>query len=300
MVSSMFRFVPECSQPTAKDIKEFVDVLKPIKHLVVMTGAGVSTESGIPDYRSPKVGQYARTDYRPVLHGDFMRSLAVRKRYWSRNYVAWPRFSASQPNETHQTIANWEKSERFTWLITQNVDGLHTAAGSKMLSELHGCSRRVICMNCHSLYNRQTIQEWIEKENPNWCIEEIGELAPDGDCDIPDKAINNFNLPTCPKCGPKSILKTDVVFFGDFIDPKIHDKCYNVVENCSGMLVLGSSLTVLSGYRYVEQAYQRCVPILIVNIGPTAADHLATVKLSAKSSDVIRYVPNLIVFRKYN
>uniref|UniRef100_A0A8R1TMY2 Deacetylase sirtuin-type domain-containing protein n=1 Tax=Onchocerca volvulus TaxID=6282 RepID=A0A8R1TMY2_ONCVO len=293
MMPSLFRFVPECAQPTDGNIKEFVDVLKTIRHLVVMTGAGISTESGIPDYRSPKVGQYARTDHRPVLHGDFMQSLVVRKRFWTRNFVAWPRFSASQPNVTHQIIANWEKSKRFTWLITQNVDGLHTAAGSKMLSELHGCGRRVICMNCHSLYDRQIIQEWIQKANPNWCLEEIGELAPDGDCDIPDKAVDNFNPPVCPKCGPKSILKTDVVFFGGFIDPEIQSKCYDMVKSCDGLLVLGSSLTVLSSYRYVQQAFEQSTPILIANIGPTAADDLATVKISAKCSDIIKHVSNL-------
>ncbi|KAM3720888.1 NAD-dependent protein [Dirofilaria immitis] len=293
MPSSIFRFVPECAQPKDGDIREFMDVLKAIKYLVVMTGAGMSTESGIPDYRSPKVGQYTRTDHRPVLHADFMQSLAVRKRYWARNYVAWPRFAASQPIETHRTIADWEKSKRFTWLITQNVDGLHTAAGSKMLSELHGCGRRVICMTCSSIYNRQMIQEWIQKANPNWFIEEIGELAPDGDCDIPDKAVHNFNLSLCPKCGPKSILKTNVVFFGGFIDPEIHQKCYNMVKSCDGMLILGSSLTVRSSYRYVEQAYEQSASILIVIIGPTDADHLATLKISAKCSDIIKHVPNL-------
>ncbi|MCP9260562.1 NAD-dependent protein deacylase [Dirofilaria immitis] len=274
MPSSIFRFVPECAQPKDGDIREFMDVLKAIKYLVVMTGAGMSTESGIPDYRSPKVGQYTRTDHRPVLHADFMQSLAVRKRYWARNYVAWPRFAASQPIETHRTIADWEKSKRFTWLITQNVDGLHTAAGSKMLSELHGCGRRVICMTCSSIYNRQMIQEWIQKANPNWFIEEIGELAPDGDCDIPDKAVHNFNLSLCPKCGPKSILKTNVVFL---VDSSIQKFTKNVIT-C---------------YRYVEQAYEQSASILIVIIGPTDADHLATLKISAKCSDIIKHVPNL-------
>lgn len=293
MSSSLLRYVPECSQPSKESIKEFLDVLRAMKHLVVVTGAGISTESGIPDYRSPKVGQYARTDYRPILHQEFMNSLAARKRYWTRNYVAWPRFSASQPNEIHKAVADWERSERFSWLITQNVDGLHSAAGSKMLSELHGCARRVVCMQCSAVYERGTVQEWMQKANPNWCVEEIGELAPDGDCDIPDKAMANFVLPSCPQCGPKSILKTDVVFFGEFIHPAIHDQCSRVVDRGDGLLVLGSSLTVLSGYRYVEQAYQRSKPILIVNIGPTEADDLATVKISAKCSDIIKHVRTL-------
>ncbi|VDN34308.1 unnamed protein product, partial [Gongylonema pulchrum] len=288
---SLLRFVPEYTPPSKENIREFLDVLKTVKHLVVMTGAGISTESGIPDYRSPKVGQYARTNHRPVMHQDFMNSLYIRKRYWTRNYVAWPRFSASQPNETHKTIANWENSERFKWLITQNVDGLHTAAGSRKLSELHGCGRRVVCMQCKVVYPRETVQKWMEEANASWCVEEIGELAPDGDCDIPEKAVHNFNLPKCPSCGPKSILKTDVVFFGGFIDPAVHEKCSEMVDAADGLLVLGSSLTVLSGYRYVEQAYRRSIPILIVNIGATDADQIATVKISAKCSDVIKHVP---------
>lgn len=164
-MSSIFRFVPETLPPSQEAIQEFLNILSGVKHLTVLTGAGISTESGIPDYRSPKVGQYARTDHRPIFHQEFMRSIGARRRYWSRNYVAWPRFSASQPNETHKKIAEWEKSPRFKWLITQNVDGLHSRAGSRKLTELHGCALRVRCMNCNEIYDRKTVQDWIDADN---------------------------------------------------------------------------------------------------------------------------------------
>lgn len=287
---SVLRFVPEYAPPAKDVINKFLDILYGFKRFVVLTGAGISTESGIPDYRSEKVGQYARTSYRPVDYFDFMNSEKWRKHYWARNTVAFRRNSQSQPNSIHKAVASWENSNRFSWLITQNIDGLHTLAGSQKVTELHGCGRRVKCMKCERLYTREEVQKWIITANPNWFIDEIGTSEPDGDADISDHAENVFNLPLCPHCGRGSILKTDVVFFGDCVPAAASGKCFQEVEECDGLLVLGSSLVVNTGTQYVHQAYLRGVPILIVNIGPTEGDHIATMKISARCSDVVKHI----------
>ncbi|VDM47368.1 unnamed protein product [Toxocara canis] len=289
-MSSLLRFVPECPQPSKDIVKRFCDAVLSVGRFVVLTGAGISTESGIPDYRSEKVGQYARSKHRPIDYQTFMKSERSRRRYWARNAIAWTRFSQSKPNATHYAIANWEKSDRFKWLITQNVDGLHRMAGSQMLTELHGSGHRVRCMNCKEIFPREEVQQWIMDANKNWYVSEIGEIAPDGDIYIPEESIESFNLPYCPHCGPDSILKTDVVFFGDCVPKDTVDKCYEKLEDCDGILVLGSSLMVMSGYRFVYQASLRSMPIFIVNIGPTRADHLATMKIAARCTDIVKNI----------
>uniref|UniRef100_A0A0N5APN8 Deacetylase sirtuin-type domain-containing protein n=1 Tax=Syphacia muris TaxID=451379 RepID=A0A0N5APN8_9BILA len=292
-MSSLLRFVPRCQQPSEDAVKRFLDALHDVDRFVVLTGAGVSTESGIPDYRSEKVGQYARSKHRPINHNVFMASELSRMKYWARNFIGWSIFSKCEPNINHYEMAKWESSSKFVWLITQNVDKLHTKAGSKMLTELHGCGHRVRCMQCQRIYPREDVQNWIAENNPNWTVDKIGEVAPDGDIELSDEAIKSFKLPFCPHCGPKSILKTDVVFFGDFVPRKTVDFCYEKINECDGLLVVGSSLTVMSGYRFAYHASQRKIPIFIVNIGLTRADNLATVKLSARCSDVIPYISML-------
>lgn len=203
----------------------------------------------------------------------------------------------------------------FNWLITQNVDGLHTIAGSKKVSELHGCSKQVICMTCRRKYSRfvslrnanpaasrDSIQETLLKLNPDWQVKQLGELAPDGDMnvEISDNALANFNLPFCINCGERSILKTDVVFFGGNVPRQVCDECYDKVgryssfvissfqlDSADAMLVLGSSLSVMSGYRFVYYAETR-MPVAIVNIGSTRADNLATLKIDGQCSDVLQ------------
>jgi len=256
-----------------------------VEKLLLITGAGISTESGIPDYRSD-LGQYKRT-IRPITHQEFMASAEWRQRYWARNYTAWPVFGSAPYNRTHKALAEFEKDERFLWLITQNIDGLHSAAGSTKLTELHGCARKVVCMSCNTKYPRDIMQMWISKLNPNWNVAEIGELRPDGDVQIPEETLRTFKVPECPSCGPGSILKTDVVFFGDSVDLGVVKHCYDQVQECSGLMVLGSSLTVMSGFRFVQEAYLRDVPIIIVNIGPTRADYLASLKIEARCSEIV-------------
>ncbi|TKR82856.1 hypothetical protein L596_016530 [Steinernema carpocapsae] len=289
-MNALTRFVPQCAPVVKKDLHRFIDELAGIDKLLVLTGAGLSTESGIPDYRSEGVGQYARTSNRPITHQEFFKSADRRRRYWARNFVAWPRFSSASCNDSHHALAELERFGRISWLITQNVDGLHGLAGSEKLTELHGSGRFVVCQSCDERFSRFDVQNWLHDLNPNWTIREIGEMAPDGDVEISDSALESFNMPYCPSCGPDSILKTDVVFFGDNVRRCVVDFCYEKIDECDGILVLGSSLSVMSGYRFVYQASLRKLPILIVNIGPTRADHLATVKLSAKCSEIVTQI----------
>ncbi|KAE9549509.1 hypothetical protein FO519_007273 [Halicephalobus sp. NKZ332] len=284
------RFIPKSLPVSPEKLKEFTSVLKSLDKILVMTGAGISTESGIPDYRSKGIGIYSRNKNRPMTIQEFLGSERNRRRYWARNYVAWPYFNSAKCNETHFKLAEWENDDRFLWLITQNVDRLHSEAGSKKVTELHGCSKVVECLGCKDIFDRSTVQEWFMNLNSNWTIDKIGEMRPDGDVEISDSALDSFRIPDCPNCGHGSILKTKVVFFGDNVSRKVVNHCYQMTDECEGLLVLGSSLTVMSGYRFVHQAHLRGVPILIVNIGPTRGDEFATVKLDAKCTEIMKHL----------
>ncbi|CAD5229072.1 unnamed protein product [Bursaphelenchus okinawaensis] len=287
MTSALTKFVPKAPPLNFEILKEVQRFIDQSKSIVFITGAGISTESGIPDYRSEGVGVYARSKHRPIQYQELMTNEYWRRRYWSRNYVAWNGFNQAKPNITHQSMADWEQSCRFNWLITQNVDALHTMAGSERITELHGCAKKVICTECKTIYSRAEIQDLIIKLNPDWNVEEVGEMRPDGDVEIPDSALSNFRIPYCLHCGERSILKTNVVFFGENVPLKEVDLCYEKVDNCDLMVVLGSSLSVMSSYRFVHHASLKQLPIVIINIGPTRADNLATIKLPAKAFEVV-------------
>ncbi|KAK5969924.1 NAD-dependent protein deacetylase [Trichostrongylus colubriformis] len=286
MSSTLSRFVPAFQPPSSDLIKKFIDHVASIDRLLVLTGAGVSTESGIPDYRSKGIGLFERSNQRPITIQEFVSTESARKRYWSRNFLAWPNFSSAQCNAAHRAIASWERSNKFVWLITQNVDGLHAKAGSNLLTELHGCGLRVKCMDCGDLTKREDHQSRMEKLNAEWMKEHIaGEIRPDGDVDLPEGAHEGFVIPSCQKCG--GILKTDVVFFGDNVGRDDVDLCYEKVEQCTGVLVLGSSLTVMSGFRFAYHASLMGKPVLIVNIGPTRADTFAEMRISAPVTEIV-------------
>ncbi|PIO73565.1 transcriptional regulator, Sir2 family [Teladorsagia circumcincta] len=241
---------------------------------------------GIPDYRSEKVGLYERTDYRPVTIQEFLGSESARKRYWSRNFLAWPNFSRATCNAAHRAIASWERSDKFVWLITQNIDGLHSKAGSNMLTELHGCGLRVKCMGCGEMTKREDLQPRMEELNADWMkAVTAGKVRPDGDVELEEGAHETFVLPECQKCG--GILKTDVVFFGDNLNPDDMDTCYEKVEECTGVLVLGSSLTVMTGFRFPYHASLMGKPVFVVNIGPTRADSFAEMRISAPVTEIV-------------
>uniref|UniRef100_A0A8D8ME66 NAD-dependent protein deacylase n=1 Tax=Cacopsylla melanoneura TaxID=428564 RepID=A0A8D8ME66_9HEMI len=277
-------FVPQHKPVIESDITKLKQFIQNHKKILVVTGAGISTESGIPDYRSEGVGLYARSDKRPVQFQDFLQSKSVRTRYWARNFFGWPRFSSFLPNQNHYTLKQLEDDGKLLYVITQNVDGLHYKAGNKKVVEMHGTAFRVICLSCDYEIDRHKFQKTLEELNPNISIESQ-EMRPDGDVEISEETMASFHVPQCPHCNGN--LKPHIVFFGDNIPRHRMDKIDSLVEASDGVLVLGSSLTVYSGYRIMLEAADRHLPIAIVNIGPTRADKLATLKIDARCSQVL-------------
>nr|5OJ7_A Chain A, NAD-dependent protein deacylase [Xenopus tropicalis]5OJN_A Chain A, NAD-dependent protein deacylase [Xenopus tropicalis] len=279
--------VPACPPPNPHQVEQLQDFVSQSQRLFVMTGAGISTESGIPDYRSEGVGLYSRTERRPIQHSEFVQSQAARRRYWARNFVGWPSFSSHEPNSAHVNLCKWERAGRLHWLVTQNVDALHTKAGQCRLSELHGCTHRVICLGCQTVTKRSELQERFLNLNPSWNEQAHG-LAPDGDVFLTDEQVSDFQVPACTKCG--GILKPQVTFFGDTVNRGFVFSIYEQMKQADAMLIVGSSLQVYSGYRFALNAKELHLPIAILNIGPTRADHLAKVKVSARCGDVLPHI----------
>ncbi|XP_007440172.1 NAD-dependent protein lipoamidase sirtuin-4, mitochondrial [Python bivittatus] len=272
-------FVPASPPPDAVAIEKLQAFVVRCHRLFVLTGAGISTESGIPDYRSEGVGLYARSDRRPVQHTEFLRSAAARQKYWARNFVGWPQFSSHQPNVAHRALSNWERQGKLHWLVTQNVDALHTKAGSQRMTELHGCTHRVVCLSCGARVSRVQLQEHFEALNPTWTAEAHG-VAPDGDVFLPEEQVRHFQVPSCSRCG--GVLKPDVTFFGDNVCKEKVDFVYQRLAESDAVLVAGSSLQVFSAYKFALAARDRKLPIAIINIGPTRADSLASLKLNSR------------------
>ncbi|XP_060662337.1 NAD-dependent protein deacylase Sirt4 [Drosophila nasuta] len=293
-VTKLQQYVPQHKPALENDIKRLEDFLLSKPNILVLTGAGISTESGIPDYRSEGVGLYARTNHKPIQHIDFVKSNNVRKRYWARNFVGWPNFSSTQPNATHHALARFERETRIQTVVTQNVDRLHTKAGSKQVTELHGSGYVVKCLKCDYRIDRHEFQSILTSLNPAF-KDAPDMIRPDGDVEIPADYIENFIIPSCPSCGGD--LKPEIVFFGDSVPRQRLDDIAGMVYNSDGLLVLGSSLLVFSGYRIVLQTKDLKLPVAIVNIGETRADHLADIKISAKCGDVI---PKLFDYRNKN
>ncbi|OWK14078.1 SIRT4 [Cervus elaphus hippelaphus] len=250
-------FVPPSPPLDPEKVKELQRFITLSKRLLVMTGAGISTESGIPDYRSEKVGLYARTDRRPIQHGDFVRSAPVRQRYWARNFVGWPQFSSHQPNPAHWALSNWERLGKLHW---------------------------VLCLDCGEQTPRGALQERFQVLNPTWSAEAHG-LAPDGDVFLTEEEVQSFRVPSCSQCGGP--LKPDVVFFGDTVKLDMVDFVHKRVKEADSLLVVGSSLQVYSGYRFILTAREKKLPIAILNIGPTRSDDLASLKLDSRCGELL-------------
>lgn len=285
--SSRPHFVPPHSPANEDDIDKFKEFIHNSKRLLVITGAGISTESGIPDYRSEGVGLYARSSNRPVQYQDFVKKADIRQRYWARNFVGWPMFSSVLPNKTHKILSDWEREDSLHWLVTQNVDALHYKAGSKNLTELHGSAHRVECLDCKQMISRPELQDMIKGDNPMWYSQSV-DMAPDGDVQLSQEQINGFNVPSCQKCG--GVLKPEIVFFGDNVPRPRVDFVFDKVKESDSLLVLGSSLEVYSGYRFVNAAHEQKKPIAIVSIGPTRADKLADIKINTKCSEILDHI----------
>lgn len=286
-------YVPKHNLVQDCDINYLEDFLLSRPNILVLTGAGISTESGIPDYRSENVGLYARSNHKPIQHMEFVKSVSVRQRYWTRNYVGWPKFSSTIPNATHYALAKFEREGRIQGIVTQNVDRLHSKAGTKNVIEVHGSGFIVMCLSCDYEIDRHEFQNILNTLNPEFHIQAPDMIRPDGDVEIPQQFVDNFKVPPCPQCGGS--LKPKIVFFGDNVPKKTVDKINRMIYDSDGLLVLGSSLTVFSGYRIALETKDLNLPVSIVNIGETRGDHLAYIKISAKCGDII---PKLFKFNK--
>lgn len=274
-------------------IEALHDLIADARRLVVLTGAGVSTESGIPDYRSPG-GAWTR--HKPILYSAFVRSAEVRRFYWARSYRGWPRFDAARPNAGHRALAALEQHGKVHHLITQNVDDLHQEAGSRSLVQLHGRNRVVVCLGCRAESPRESMQQRLGDLNAEWLARapwhrlhaDEADFAPDGDADVAQNVVGEFQVPPCERCG--GVLKPAVVFFGESVPPEKVTLAMTRLDEADALLVAGSSLTVWSGFRFVKRAADRGIPIAIVNIGPTRGDALATIKVEAKCGEVLPQV----------
>lgn len=234
----------------------------------MLTGAGCSTESGIPDYRGKGRPERPRA---PIQHDAFIRSAAVRRRYWARATVGWERFSTCRPNPAHRGLAALEEQGRIVGVITQNVDRLHRDAGSRRVVELHGALADVVCLGCGRMGARAELHDRLLDENPGWLACASG-LAPDGDAEIADDHVERFRVVDCGSCGGP--LKPHVVFFGGSVAPATLSAAWTLFEEADALLVLGSSLAVYSGFRFARRAVADGKAIAIVNQGPTRADDL--------------------------
>ena len=262
-------------------LREYVD-----RHprLFVLTGAGCSTGSGIPDYRDDN-GDWKRA--RPVMLQQFLGHESTRKRYWARSLVGWRRMSGARPNGAHRALAALEQQGRVEHLVTQNVDGLHQAAGSRNVIDLHGRVDLVRCLGCERRIPRVDVQAELLRRNP-WFAGLDGASAPDGDADLDAIDFAPFEVPACESCG--GLLKPDVVFFGENVPRERVERAMDGLRRSEAMLVVGSSLMVLSGYRFALAAAERGTPIAAVNIGRTRADDLLALKVSEPCADALSFL----------
>lgn len=257
------------------------DYLFQTPSLTVLTGAGVSTGSGIPDYRDRDGNSKVKT---PIQIQEFVSLAATRQRYWARSFIGWQRFSKAKPNATHYALAELESAGKIVTLISQNVDGLHHKAGSERLINLHGNLSQVICLQCDARISRAHFQGQLQAENQDWHTLVFAH-KPDGDADLAEGSWETFAVPPCDDCG--GVMKPDVVMFGESVPKQRVADATAAVERSDGLLIIGSSLMVFSGFRFARQAATLGIPIAIVNQGKTRADDLATLKLDADCVSVL-------------
>jgi len=273
--------VPPPSHDAAIGLREWLDNHRSV---FVLTGAGISTASGIPDYRGPD-GLWKRNA--PITYQAFMRDAAMRARYWARSFVGWPVVAQAQPNRAHAALVALEAQARLASLVTQNVDGLHTRAGQRAVIDLHGRIDQVICTICATRVARADIQQQLADANPAW-IGLHAASAPDGDADLERIVFDDFSAPSCSRCG--GLLKPDVVFFGENVPRERVLTAQHALAGADAMLVIGSSLMVYSGFRFARMAHARGMPLAVLTRGITRADALATLKLDANCEAVLAAV----------
>jgi len=262
-------------------LEDFVD-----RHsrLFVLTGAGCSTNSGIPDYRDGD-GNWKRTQ--PVTHQAFMRDEATRRRYWARSLVGWRRFGCALPNDAHHALARLEAKGRCEILLTQNVDRLHQRAGHRQVIDLHGRLDQVRCMECGVKAQREAFQHELSSLNSDWLAIDAAD-APDGDADLEAADFSTFVVPPCRTCG--GVMKPDVVFFGANVAREVVATAQAHLEQADAMLVVGSSLMVYSGFRFAQMAARRGTPIAAINLGRTRADDLLALKVEDRCEAALSFL----------
>ncbi len=253
--------------------------------VMVLTGAGMSTDSGIPDYRGAN-GSLRR--YTPMTFQMFTSDDAARRRYWARSHLGWRRFDAARPNLGHHLVARLQEFGLVSGIVTQNVDGLHQSAGALSVIDLHGRLDRVTCLSCHGISPRAELDLRLRLANPGFDAE-VTAMNPDGDAEIADDELLGFHVVECLRCG--GVLKPDVVFFGENVPRPTVTACFELLDASATLLVLGSSLTVMSGYRFVKHAVLQGIPVVIVNQGPTRGDGDADLRLEGALSEVL---PDLV------
>ncbi|MBB5391501.1 MULTISPECIES: NAD-dependent protein deacetylase [unclassified Herbaspirillum] len=271
------------------ELEALARLLLASSNVLVLTGAGISTASGIPDYRDEDGVRRGRL---PIQGAEFRAFEVARKRYWARSMLGWPRLAQARPNAAHRAIAQLEAAGRVAAVLTQNVDGLHQQAGSRRVMELHGSIHAVRCLSCGALYERARIQDELERLNPALADAEAAVL-PDGDAQLEPDADADFHVPSCDLCG--GMLQPDVVFFGDGVPAARAAEAEQAAHACDAMLVVGSSLMVLSGFRFVRMAAQAGKPVAAINRGLTRADPLLTFKIAASAESVLPRLMSLVL-----
>ncbi len=258
------------------------------KRTVVLTGAGCSTESGIPDYRGPETRHKPRN---PIQYKAFVTDEAARKRYWGRSVIGWTRVDNAQPNAAHLALSQLEASGLVNGIITQNVDRLHHKAGSQNVVELHGNLAEVCCLSCNNIEKRSTFQQRLASLNPRW-QGKASEMAPDGDAEIDESQTRHFRVPGCAIC--EGVIKPNVVFFGENVPKNRVDDAWRLLDDAELLLVVGSSLTVYSGYRFVVKAAREEKPVAILNLGDSRGDKQAAMIIQERAGKALPQLSALL------
>ena len=274
--------VPEPSDAEERLLRRAVEYLGG-RRIALLTGAGLSTDSGIPDYRGPDA-----PPRNPMTYQQFVGDADLRRRYWARNHIGWHHLRHAVPNAGHAAVAELERRGLISGLITQNVDRLHTDAGSENVIDLHGRYDRVTCLNCHTGFSRSEVAELLQDLNPGFLdrVGADGDIAPDADAEITDT--EDFVVADCPVCG--GMLKPDFVYFGENVPKDRVARAFSVVDDAGALLVAGSSLTVMSGLRFVRYAVKAGKPVVIINRGATRGDPLATLKIDMGVSTALTWL----------
>lgn len=274
----------QLTDPPTTDPRRALDALAELlsgaRRIVALTGAGLSTESGIPDYRSPRPEPRAR----PIRFMEFVTRPAMRRRYWARSMAGWPAMVAARPNPGHAALARLEASGRLDTVITQNVDRLHHAAGSERVIELHGALAEVRCLDCGAITDRAAMQARLRADNPGW-LADTDVINPDGDATLSRDDFERFRVPPCATCG--GLLKPRVVFFGESVPPPRVEAAFDAVARADALLVAGTSLTVWSGLRFVRAAVERGIPVGLVNVGAVREGDRASAWVAAPTGEVL-------------